>query len=867
MFHKFLSSVVACVALCSSSFGQTISSPTVNANGTFSIQVSTLSTGGTYNFNWGTNNDPRTSTPTVVLTVSSPGYDDTGTATTVTRTVYGSCPLRNPWSTGGAQFTKQESGTAPVTLTFALSDEIYSSDTATVTIGARFYTQGVASNALASTSVTNNSTLSYPKVVGNWSMPGYDKIGNTQTLRFVAFQKFGQQFRPVRCIKFTSTDAHSNSATATVLRPTFDKSFGDAQAVNEYIGQLNTSGFTQNDVVTSNAKCYPWIGDSTSVLDTSTGTAPPSPLVGPQKYVCDKGGTYCTAFAVVDYINGNDTGASAGTLSTNYTTCLPFKTIGKAVDSIRAANNSGTYGATHNDAGGGTIYLLDNAGAANTHYWLGTAPTAGSSPVCNLLIAGYPGKTRANCVISNYGTSSTIGTSAALVKLQGVKISADNGGGVFSGALSGQYWFDNCEFNIGTNNGPTVYQVGLYHVTRSLISAWPNGLVPYSNVNCSTGILRGCTIPATSLSLTIRPYTAIGNYKSAVSDVGHFSDLVVAGGCPQHTNTVVAFNRWTYGSASASLLGLRQGYAESNGLAVVQNIFEAVTGTNTPLFQVAADGSTTYGPTSNVILWGNVIVGQRTNLAYAENGAQPGYRLNWSVQNNFIDQTNLKTDTFGGNSCTGTVSGTTPGTIAIVQSYHGFNPGDQCYVTGFTGSSVAYNGLWTVATVTDSSHFTYTVTSNVGACTGSPSIGPNANRTGNWQQMYSMGWAGNVCAETYQIDNGTGQGGFQRDFPGIASIVPAAGMTNQLPTTQPVTSGYNTLAWSKFKNRQSYDYDGAGGNGAGNGDYSFLPSSPVNALRPLNDLIPYDLLGNPRSAGDPAGGYSPQKQRAMTLAF
>ena len=841
-----------------------ISNVVVNANGTVSMQIAGLATGGTYAFNWATNNDPRVQNPTVIFTVNSPGYNGT-TPVTRTRLVYGGCCLRNPWSVGGAQFTKQEAGSSPVTLTIPVTDQIHPSDTVTVTIAAGFYTQGgKPSNVLASTSVTNNSTLAYPKVVGHWALPGYDKIGNTQTLRFVAYQKFGQQFRPVNCVVFTSTDAHSNTATTTVTNMFVDQSFGDVMAVPEHIGQLNSSGFTQDDIVTSNAVAYPWIGDSTTLMDTSTGTAPPSPLIGPLKFIADPGGTYCTAFAVVDQANGVD---ANGTLSTNYTTCVAFKNIGKAIDAIRAANNSGTYngsGHTHNDAGGGTIYLRDAAGGVNSHTWLGFTPTTGITPVCNLLIAGYPGQSRSNIVIASQATSSTVGVSGALVKIQGVKITADSGIGTFNNATTGQYWFDQCEFNIATNNGPTVYQVYLYHVTRSLITAWPNGLHQYSKTNCNIGLLRGCMIPATSLSQNIYPHVALGNWKSSTTNNGCFSDAVV-GSCPAHTNTIYAYNRWTMGSASGAAIAIRQATAEVNGLAVVQNIFEVTTGTNTPLFQIGADGSTTYGPIDNVILWNNVIVGQRVNIAYAENGAQIAYRRNWSVQNNFIDQTNLKTDTFGGNSCVGVVSGTTPGTISITQSYHGFNPGDQCYVTGFTGASAAYNGLWTVATVTDSSHFTYTVTSNVGACAGTPSIGPNANRIGNWQQMYSMGWVSNVCAETYQIDNGAGQGGFQRDFPGIASIVPAAGMTNQLPTTQPVTSGYNTVAWAKFKNRQSYDYDGAGSNGAGNGDYSFLPGSPVLALKTLNDLIPYDLANKRRNSGDPVGGYSPQYQTAMLL--
>jgi hypothetical protein len=88
----------------------------------------------------------------------------------------------------------------------------------------------------------------------------------------VAFQRHAMNNLPVAAVVFTVQDAHSHFATATVTVPTIDPTQGDQSPVIEYIGSVSTSSFTQSDLLTANFRVYPWVGDETSVSDSSDAT-------------------------------------------------------------------------------------------------------------------------------------------------------------------------------------------------------------------------------------------------------------------------------------------------------------------------------------------------------------------------------------------------------------------------------------------------------------------------------------------------------------------------------------------------------------------------------------------------------------------
>jgi len=317
------------------------------------IDVSGLSTGGTYALGIGANNSPAAAK--IACTVTSSGYNAAGSLGTMTRTVYGTHQLRKIYDAGHtAPYPNDETVvSSTLTLRVALSDALYSGDTASCDVGAGIYTQGgTPTNAATGVTVTNNSTLTYSqaRVIANWSWPGWTRItGNSLTVRAVGFHRHGKNGKPLAAMKFTATDG-THTATATVTDMTIDANMSsDAVKVQEYVGTLDLTGFTQGALVTVNFAAYPWVGDSTSVMDTSDGTnTMPTPFYAPQYYIFDAAGTFGTAAAVVDGTSGVDAtcvavseatfDANPNSNSANTSPCLTILGAAKALRVFNAAN-------------------------------------------------------------------------------------------------------------------------------------------------------------------------------------------------------------------------------------------------------------------------------------------------------------------------------------------------------------------------------------------------------------------------------------------------------------------------------------------------------------------------------------------------
>ena len=829
-----------------------IVSVTVLADGwNADVAIAGLLTGGTYDFGLGANNDPTTGTPKVVFTVTRLGFDATGSATTVVDTVYGQVKVQKPYP--NATTTEETTGGGNVTVRIALSEPIYAKDKTgggnsgtdpTVTILASFYTQGgTPNNATTGLTVVNNSTLAYPKIVGNWSIPGYEKCGATQNLRCVAFHKFARAGLQVKCVKFTIADTHSHTDTVTVTVPTIDSTFGDQVPVVEYSATMNTSGFTQNDIVTANFIAYPHIGDSAACLDTSAGTTPPTPLYGPQKYIADPNGTYNTNFAVVDPTSGNDTTGVAGSLVA--AAAAPCASIGGAFNKIRINSNAGTnVSAARNNCGGATIYLKDNAGGVNNFQWMGaTTPTIGTDPSCRLLIAIYPGNTRSNVVINSANAGTSNHNAGKMYRIQGVKITAQLASGVFDGGFTAggdeDVVFDSCEFDSSANL--TLYRNEVFHLLRNTITTLAQGIKPFSNVNMAPSIIRGNAINATTFDGSVFSYTFIGNSKTNTTNVNFIDDSSVGTGCPTLTNQVFAFNRWTGTSSGSPLLRLRASSAENHGIAIVQNIIEQ-TGASQPTAQVAGDASSTV--CNNVIIHHNVFVGQRANLAYNEYGAIGLARNNWSVKNNLFDDFNIKSDTYNGTSATATRSyGAGSCTVTVTQSAHQYQNGDTVVIASGNVNPSGYVGSFTVASATANTfQFTFAVGADPGAII-SLTIAPNGGRIGNWPLMFGCGCSGNVLAETTGIG---APGSFMPNMTGLKSI--SATITGQPPASSPT----NATTYLAFVDRKAYDGSSPG---AGNGDYRIRSTSPAWGTV-FDSLLLYDFAGIARRDKDSAGAYA-----------
>lgn len=616
----------------------------IHADGYFAdITIAGLTTGGTYAFGLGSLNNPDTGTPKIRFTVTSLGFDDSGAATTIVRTVYGVNSQRKAHP-NNAQLEETTSG-SDVIVRVLLSDYIYLKDNVgggnsgtavTCDILSGFYTKtAVPNNAYAGFVVTNNSTVAYPKVVANWYWPGYELVqGSTGISRIGAFHAYGQQGRPVRVVKHTVTDG-TTTVTTYVRDMEIDLSMGDALPIPEYIARWSNSGFIQGATLTQNFVAYPWVGDSASAMDTSTGTADPTPSFGPRTLVCDKNSTYGTTVAYVDSTSGNDTSGIATDISNDASaSASPCLTIGAAAVKISAYNNANR---SRNDCGGGIIYLK-----AGSHAFAGSSTAAiGTTPAVWCTIMPASGVSRASAIIASNASSTDL---SDRVKVKGVTITA-TAVNTFSGCLA--LWFDQCEFNT-TNVGLANSSGGIVHATRNLVTALGQGFRPNSTVNNPWAIVRGNTMPG--FSGTILCYTTIGNLRAGTPTGSTVLTTDYSGMLsPTPSNNIIAFNKIMNGQNSTVMMSCNTYFPNTYGTAFVQNVLEHsqrhAAGNGLADFS-SSDNVTTNTPSDNFIIWNNTFMGERCFVGYNDVTALTKYRRYWSRKNNAWGRSANKGDTF-----------------------------------------------------------------------------------------------------------------------------------------------------------------------------------------------------------------------------
>lgn len=630
------------------------------------IDLEGLSVGGTYDFGLGANNNP--STAKIVFTVTSPGYDTSGNTTTIQRTVYGTQWLRKPYPDQASKDEAESGGT--LTVRVALSDFIYVSDTATVTIASGFYT---GSNAVTDLSVTNNSTLAYPKPVGRWAWPGWEKITGDFLLESVVFHRFARNGKPVAAVKYTCTDTSANSVTATVNDMTVSARTGDANKVLVYAATMSPTALTQGQVVTCNFVAYPWVGDSGAKLDstptTGDGFAQPDERLGPLLWVNDKSGTYGEAFAVVDPTNGNASAAatwvasSRATAEANYvsSSANSYTTIGYAAQALKAYNNA-NYG--RNEPGGGTILL-----ATATNVYPGTTPGSDLGAMQTwLTITKVTGSSGAI-------SSSTLAT-LNVTKQKFSDIAITSTAQILGNAsVTPLLWLDGCTLNI--TGSPGLYAWKLGHATRNSITALTNGFQSSSTYKAPYALLRGnsASSASTSTGLLSGLYAMLGN--------ANLTPILIATGNAAgqqiSDNAVLAYNTAKY--LNNSWLS-NPATTAMNGLAIVQNAIELTS--TAALMSIGYDATTA----NNVLLWYNTMAGNRLIIGYNSTGSTALLKTNFGAVGNIVDSWNNKDDTFT------TADGARTGSWSV-----GYNVGMYANHKRASESTEwfgEFDGLWTI---------------------------------------------------------------------------------------------------------------------------------------------------------------------------
>lgn len=595
------------------------------------IDINNLATGGAYALGLGTNNDP--SAAKIKLTVTSPGYDATGTVTTITRTVYGTMWERQPEPNQALADEALVSTT--LTVRVALSDFIYAGDTVTGVIGAGFYTKTAVPNNAFSGSVTNNSTLTHPPCIGRWAWPGWDVVQSDFLLEAVCLHRSAQGGKPVAAVVFTVTDGtHTVSQTVTSMTVSSRAGASGTGKVLVYAATIPITSFTQGAVLTCNFTAYPWVGSSGAVLTSASGITPPDERLCPLLLVCDKTGAYAGATAVVDATNGHNSTAatwiaasqSAAESAYASSTANSYTTIGNAVQALAAYNNTNK---SRNEPGGGIVLLTGN------HAWPGTSPGADLGTMrAWVTITRLSTKTRAACVI-NTGANTTLNTQ--LVKVLDVTMAGSSTGQITGTGTTNVFWWDQCTVNM-TGFAP-VYQWRLCHATRCDVTALAGGFQAFGANQWPWALVRGCsyTQVAAGAGLTAEMYCAIGNRNL-------IPYAVVPGSAQASDNGIYAFNQ-VYFLNNVALI-TDPTWTITSGIAFVQNVIERMSTTGASVLEV--HGGNCAAPTNNVLMWHNTFTGERFNNGYNDAGTTAFLHKNWSEIANIFAEWNNKDDTFTG---------------------------------------------------------------------------------------------------------------------------------------------------------------------------------------------------------------------------
>lgn len=774
------------------------------------LVIEGFTTGATYFPNLGANN-AAVANAKLSLTIVSMGFDAAGNATTTTRSSVMTKAVRKNSpndavidETGGGNLTVRVSFNEPI---FA-KDKAGGGNSGTDPV-ANFAAglvvnsggAGQSSNARSGLTVINNSTLAYPKVIGKWGWAGYERVTGDFLLEFVAVHAFGQNGRPVACVKLDAVDAHSNSAPQQVATSMIKSTrTGDAKKVWVYPGTMSVSTLTQGDVLTCRARCYPWVGDAGAVLDTDTsadGVAAPSESLSPLMLLLDKNNSLA-CYASVD-------GVGAGTPACQATEALarttPYATWAAAINAIKTYNNSRN--------GDNSLNCCEILMQNGTYTGPGTTTGSNTKAWCITRADLANGATEAG-VIFNTATNAACN---AFVKFQDVTFTGSGAGMLRGNVSTSGLWLHSCTINHTSTS--FAYQWRYAVATQNTITAISStGFRPFSTNRFGLALCRGNDGSAVAGTFGACAYAIMGNKGIA----GQFLETGNASGNDTSDGCLVAWNEtladtslWASQWASSTTI--------TKGIAVIGNVAERITDGTTPFVQIGADNTLTN--VSNVLIAHNTFAGQRQNLDYQEVGNVTLTRDNWYDRFNLFRDFNTKTDTFA-NATRTVTDAVLNGTTTVTSATANFVAGDVGRGVAATGLT---NGVGTIATRVDATTITLSsaaIASASGVKFGIGGYIADGARIGNWAWIHGCGCRGS----RYELAN------FPREFAGIDVRVVGSGQ----------------LGYTSDKS--------VAGTGAGNGDYTpTISSVALNAVPAGLAMIPGDLNGNALSnTGSGAAG-------------
>lgn len=575
-----------------------------------------VTTNGTFaSFGFATNNT-ISGNEKVVLTFTSQAHTN-GVATTTNRTIYGTKAIRLPYPSNAFPDVTNN-GTATIWVV-ALSKDITRFDSnITATISSGLYTGTVANNAVSGMAVTNSSLSNYRQVIPGWAKgSGYVKAGPTMELAVMAAElDSAREGRSVDSIEFFTTGASSGVVrTNLVTEMTLDTT-GEVPT-GLFKTTVDLTPFTQGELLRIDFRAEAHIGNTTSSFDTrdnlySMPTHMPSSITN----VCDKNGTFAPYIAVVSSTGTNATGAATNTTPQNVSSAHYFSTIAGALTAIAGTNGT---------VGGAVVYVKDSISA-----WLGGTGTYGSTPSCVVTITNYPGET------VTFTTQTGNQDINDRIRIAG-NIRFHGSANFFSGT---EYlWFDSGVI-ISNTSATMIRNCRVVWVTSSSINFMEQGVQPFST-DLTTFNLYGCDLDY--LNDLVIAHKIIGCAHRTFNDGFRIhGDTVSLSTSPEYT---IHYNNEMYGFALSGGQSVIYGQAMAitNGILVLQNIFELCTNAAPASFFVTTQPTLNY---TNVQAGNNVWVGKRLGIFYNDDGTNAAYRHQVLFKHSISDSTGLKGDDF-----------------------------------------------------------------------------------------------------------------------------------------------------------------------------------------------------------------------------
>lgn len=537
---------------------------------------------------------PPTFTPDTsptTFTVNRQGYDTSGNATTRSETLIIHSRVRQV-------YPNQASLTAT---TVALSDYIYSTDTIS--------------------GVTNNSLEVSPQVIAAWGTVDRQLVGNSIDVEVIAAHRNFSAGAPIACVIFTATDG-TNTVTQTVAAMTKSARTGDAAQVLCYAATLNITSLNDNANITVNAKCYPWVGTSTAIADSSLNTAGTRSFC-PQVYRKNTSRFAAPPIVVISSTGNDGTAVVSTTRAT--AEASPALTLNGAWAAARAqlGATAGSLDGLRIEGGNGTWELTASPTANTTNcdvvYTRNAALATRAQCIFGFgtanLTQGATYMRATDCTVKRSGAFSFTMPTGGFSTFKDVTFDANS-------QASTQYWTQNHRIDGGVtvtnpSTGGNLFSAG----THTLMSC------------------RGLTYGSANTNWQVDAFRVFGCDLSGVS---------MAYGTRSATGAMVCFNKFSkMGNASGDQFTIGQA-ADVSNYARIQNVVEWTSASVTQTVGYSRDTGT--GNLTHIIDWHNTHTGfgscGRHNIFYDETvGTNRNHKL-VSFVGAIASQINIKGDVY-----------------------------------------------------------------------------------------------------------------------------------------------------------------------------------------------------------------------------